>query len=58
MRLVTRSLSGLHPRRHATGQQPDVELTGHWCSSNSSGWADDLVSWSKRYLSSGEVFKK
>lgn len=36
----------------------DVELTGHWYSSNSTGWADDLVRWSKRYLSNGEVFKK
>ena len=36
----------------------DVELTGHWYSSNSSGWADDLVAWSKKYMSNGERFKK
>jgi hypothetical protein len=36
----------------------DVELTGHWYSSNSSGWADDLIAWSKRYMNNGEAFKK
>jgi hypothetical protein len=35
-----------------------VELTGHWYSSNSSDWANDLVAWAKRYMSNGEVFKK
>jgi hypothetical protein len=32
----------------------DLELTGHWYSSNSSGWADDLIAWSKRYMSNGK----
>jgi hypothetical protein len=36
----------------------NVELTGHWYSSNSSGWANDLVAWAKQYMSHGEVFKK
>ncbi|GAA3212868.1 hypothetical protein GCM10017690_25510 [Microbacterium terregens] len=35
-----------------------VELTGHWYSSNSSGWADDLIAWSKQYMNNGETFKK
>jgi hypothetical protein len=39
-------------------ERAGVELTGHWYSSNSAGWAEKLVDWAKRYSDHGERFRE